>query len=63
MDTSRRTDVARLPPAWLATPDLVRTFVAIVDKIAIGASPAKNAAFARPKQPFQVTGSGPSLPR
>jgi hypothetical protein len=47
--------------SWLATPDLVRTFVAIVDKIAIGASPAKNAAFARPKQPFEVTGSGPTL--
>jgi len=47
--------------SWLATPDLVRTFVAIVDKIAIGASPAKNAAFARPQQPFQVSGSGPAL--
>jgi hypothetical protein len=47
--------------SWLATPDLVRSFVAIVDKIAIGASPAKNAAFARPKQPFQVTGSGATL--
>lgn len=44
--------------SWLATPDLVRTFVAIVDKIAIGASPAKNAEFARPKEPFQVSGSG-----
>jgi Protein of unknown function (DUF3014) len=47
--------------SWLATPDLVRTFVAIVDKIAIGASPAKNAAFARPKQPFQVSGSGATV--
>jgi hypothetical protein len=47
--------------SWLATPDLVRTFVALVDKIAIGASPAKNAAFAKPKQPFEVTGSGPTL--
>jgi Protein of unknown function (DUF3014) len=47
--------------SWLATPDLVRTFVAIVDKIAIGASPAKNAAFARPKQPFQVSGSGETV--
>ncbi len=27
--------------SWLATPDLVRTFVAIVDKIAIGASPGE----------------------
>jgi hypothetical protein len=47
--------------SWLATPDLVRTFVAIVDKIAIGASPAKNAAFARPKQPFEVAGSGAAM--
>lgn len=47
--------------SWLATPDLVRTFVAMVDKIAIGASPAKDAAFARPKQPFQVTGSGQAV--
>jgi hypothetical protein len=47
--------------SWLATPDLVRTFVAIVDKVAIGASPAKNAAFARPKQPFQVSGSGAAI--
>jgi len=43
---------------WLATPDLTRTFVAIVDKIAIGASPAKHAPFAKPTRPFQVTGSG-----
>jgi Protein of unknown function (DUF3014) len=47
--------------SWLATPDLVRNFVAIVDKIAIGASPAKNAEFARPKQPFQVSGSGTAV--
>src|SRR5262245_22134644 len=46
---------------WLATPDLVRTFVTIVDKIAIGASPAKSAAFARPKQPFAVSGSGAAV--
>lgn len=44
--------------SWLATPDLTRTFVAIVDKIAIGASPAKHAPFARPSTPFRVTGSG-----
>ena len=47
--------------SWLATPDLVRSFVAIVDKTAIGASAAKNAAFARPKQPFEVTGAGATL--
>src|SRR5690349_16474810 len=47
--------------SWLATPDLVRTFVAIVDKIAIGASPAKNAPFARPTQPFRVAGTGQSV--
>lgn len=44
--------------SWLATPDLVRSFVAIVDKIAIGAAPAKSAAFAKPKQPFQADGTG-----
>jgi hypothetical protein len=47
--------------SWLATPDLVRTFVAIVDKIGIGASPAKNAGFARPKGAFEVTGAGSAL--
>jgi hypothetical protein len=47
--------------SWLATPDLIRTFVAIVDKIAIGASPAKNAAFAKPKGPFEVDGSGATV--
>ena len=47
--------------AWLATPDLVRTFVAIVDKIAIGASPAKNAAFAKPKGAFEVIGEGATV--
>jgi hypothetical protein len=47
--------------AWLLTNDLIRKFTAIVDRIAIGASPAKPAAFAKPSQPFHATGSGDSL--
>ena len=47
--------------SWLATRDLVRTFVSMVDKIAIGASPARNAPFARPTEPFRVAGSGQSV--
>jgi hypothetical protein len=47
--------------SWLATNDLVRNFVAMVDKIAIGASPAKNAPIARPKQPFSVQSSGDGI--
>jgi len=43
------------------TNDLVRKFTTIVDRIAIGTSPAKAAAFAKPSQPFRVTGSGESL--
>jgi hypothetical protein len=46
---------------WLATDNLVRTFITIVDKIAIGVSPAKQAAFARPAGAFKVTGSGDNL--
>jgi hypothetical protein len=46
---------------WLLTNDLVRKFTVIVDRIAIGTSPAKMAAFAKPSQPFRTTGSGDSL--
>jgi hypothetical protein len=46
---------------WLVTNDLVRKFTSIVDRIAIGTPPAKVAAFAKPSQPFRVTGSGDSL--
>jgi Protein of unknown function (DUF3014) len=46
---------------WLTTNDLVRKFATIVDRIAIGTSPAKVAAFARPSQPFRAAGSGDSL--
>jgi hypothetical protein len=46
---------------WLLTNDLVRKFTSIVDRIAIGTSPAKVAAFAKPSQPFKVAGSGDSL--
>jgi Protein of unknown function (DUF3014) len=46
---------------WLLTNDLVRKFTGIVDRIAIGTSPSKLAAFAKPSQPFRVNGSGDSL--
>jgi len=46
---------------WLTTNDLVRKFTAIVDRIAIGTSPAKVAAFAKPSGPFRVAGSGDAL--
>ncbi len=47
--------------SWLLTNDLVRSFTSIVDKIAIGINPAKQAAFAKPSGPFSVTGSGDNL--
>ncbi len=47
--------------AWLLTNDLIRKFTSIVDRIAIGSSPGRQAAFAKPSQPFRTTGSGDSL--
>jgi hypothetical protein len=46
---------------WLLTNDLARKFTSIVDRIAIGTPPAKVAAFAKPSQPFRVTGAGDNL--
>jgi hypothetical protein len=47
--------------SWLLTNDLVRTFTSMVDKIAIGVSPARQASFAKPSEPFRVTGAGNTL--
>jgi hypothetical protein len=46
---------------WLASDNLIRTFTMLVDKIAIGAPPSKQAAFAKPAGAFKVTGSGDDL--
>jgi hypothetical protein len=47
--------------AWLASGDLVRSFVASVDKVAVGSSPAKELKPAAPKEKFQTLGSGRTL--
>ncbi len=47
--------------AWLATGDLVRAFVASVDKVAVGSSPAKELKAAAPTEKFQTLGSGATL--
>jgi hypothetical protein len=47
--------------AWLASGDLVRSFVVAVDKIAVGSSPAKELRPAAPAQKFQTLGSGKTL--
>jgi hypothetical protein len=47
--------------AWLASGDLVRTFVVSVDKIAVGSSPAKELKPATPAGRFQTIGSGAEL--
>ncbi len=46
---------------WLATNDLVRTFTALVDKIGVGASPARQARIAAPQGKFTTLGSGATL--
>jgi hypothetical protein len=46
---------------WIASDNLIRTFTMLVDKIAIGAPPSKQAAFAKPAGAFKVTGSGDDL--
>lgn len=46
---------------WLATDNLIRTFTTIVDKMAIGVSPAKQATFAKPAGAFAVTGRGEDM--
>jgi hypothetical protein len=47
--------------AWLASGDLVRTFVVSVDKIAVGSSPNKELKAAAPAARFQTVGSGADL--
>jgi hypothetical protein len=47
--------------AWLASGDLVRTFVVSVDKIAVGSSPAKELRPATPVGRFETAGSGADL--
>lgn len=51
---SRRPEVA----AWLASDDLVRRFVASVDNVAGGASPARHNRALAPQVPFQVVRRG-----
>jgi len=43
---------------WLATDDLVRRFVVLVDNIAAGESPAQHVPFVRPQEGFTVRRSG-----
>jgi hypothetical protein len=47
--------------AWLASGDLVRSFVVSVDKIAVGSSPAKELKPAAPQGKFATLGSGRTL--
>jgi len=47
--------------AWLASGDLVRSFVASVDKIAVGSSPARELKPAAPTGKFQTLGTGRTL--
>jgi Protein of unknown function (DUF3014) len=44
--------------AWLATDALVRKFVAVVDNVADGASPAPHLKFLAPKDRFRAAGDG-----
>ncbi|HEY8548821.1 MAG TPA: DUF3014 domain-containing protein [Vicinamibacterales bacterium] len=46
---------------WMASGNLVRTFVTAVDKVAIGSSPAREFRAAAPAGKFQTLGSGESL--
>jgi hypothetical protein len=47
--------------AWLASGNLVRSFVVSVDKIAVGSSPAKELKPAAPTTKFQTIGTGKTL--
>lgn len=47
--------------AWLASGNLVRTFVVSVDKIAVGSSPGKELKPAAPSGRFQTLGNGATL--
>ena len=46
---------------WLASGNLIRSFVVSVDKIAVGSSPAKELKPAAPQGKFQTLGSGRTL--
>jgi hypothetical protein len=45
-------------PAWLASGDLVRRFVASADNVADGSSPRAHLPFLAPREPFRVTTRG-----
>jgi hypothetical protein len=47
--------------AWLASGDLIRSFVVSVDKLAVGSSPAKELKPAAPQGKFTTLGSGRTL--
>jgi hypothetical protein len=47
--------------AWLASGNLIRSFVVSVDKVAVGSSPAKELKPAAPKEKFQTLGTGRTL--
>jgi hypothetical protein len=46
---------------WLASDRLVRSMTVVVDKVAIGSSPARELRAVGPKAPFEVAGSGNDL--
>jgi hypothetical protein len=47
--------------SWLASEHLVRALTVVIDKVAIGSSPAKELRAVGPGTPFQVVGSGATL--
>jgi hypothetical protein len=47
--------------SWLASGNLIRSFVVSVDKVAVGSSPAKELKPAAPHEKFQTLGSGKTL--
>jgi hypothetical protein len=47
--------------AWLATPNLIRTFTVVVENIANGATPARHVRVLRPGAPFRVVEDGEVL--
>jgi hypothetical protein len=46
---------------WLASGNLIRSFVVAVDKVAVGSSPAKDLKPAAPREKFKTIGSGKTL--
>ena len=46
---------------WLAQSGLVRTFAAAVENVSLGASPAPNLQFLRPREPYRVVEQGPGV--